>query len=117
MAYDDKMADRIREIICASSKKVEEKKMFAGLCFMVNGKMCVTLNEERLMLRVDPERGEVLAEKDGCTLMKMKGKELKGYVIVYFEVVKTKKKLESWLKEALTYNSKAKASKKKTVKK
>ena len=41
MAYNEKLAERTREIISVSHKKVEEKKMFGGLCFMVNGKMCV----------------------------------------------------------------------------
>ena len=50
MSYDEKLADRARELISASHKNIEEKKMFAGLCFMVNDKMCVGVETERLMV-------------------------------------------------------------------
>ena len=63
MAYNEKLADRIRELISASQKDVEEKKMFGGLCFMVNGKMCVGVEQGRLMVRLDPERYEEAMEK------------------------------------------------------
>ena len=56
MAYNEKLADRVREIIALTHKNVEEKKMFGGLCFMVNDKMCVGVETERLMVRLDPAR-------------------------------------------------------------
>ena len=49
MAYDEKLANHTREIISLTHKKVEEKKMFGGLCFMVNDKMCVGVEQDRLM--------------------------------------------------------------------
>ena len=49
MAYDIKLADRVREIIAETHTDVEEKKMFGGLCFMVTGKMCVGVEKERLI--------------------------------------------------------------------
>jgi TfoX/Sxy family transcriptional regulator of competence genes len=113
MAYNEKLADRTREIICLSHKNVEEKKMFGGLCFMVNGKMCVGVEQERLMVRLDPERYDEAMEKDGCKPMDFTGKIMKGYVFVDIDSLNTKKKLEYWVKLALEFNSKAKASKKK----
>ena len=56
MAYNEKLADRTREIIALTHKNVEEKKMFGGLCFMVNDKMCVGVEKERLMVRLDPAK-------------------------------------------------------------
>ena len=54
MAYNEKLANQTRELISLTHKNVEEKKMFGGLCFMVNGKMCVGVEQERLMVRFDP---------------------------------------------------------------
>ncbi|MEO6668967.1 MAG: TfoX/Sxy family protein [Ferruginibacter sp.] len=113
MAYDEKIAKRVRELISISTKRIEEKKMFGGLCFMVNGKMCVGVESERLMLRLDPEKYEDLMEKDGCKPMDFTGKVMKGYVFVDISVLNTKTKLAYWLNLALEYNKIAKASKKK----
>ena len=113
MAYNEKLADRTREIISLSHKNVEEKKMFGGLCFMVNGKMCVGVEQERLMVRLDPERYDEAMEKEGCKPMDFTGKIMKGYVFVDIDSLNTKKKLEYWVKLAIEFNKKAKASKKK----
>jgi TfoX/Sxy family transcriptional regulator of competence genes len=115
--YSEKLADRTREIIALTHKKVEEKKMFGGLCFMVNDKMCVGVEKERLMVRLDPSLFEEVIEMEGCKPMDFTGKIMKGYVFVDIEVLNTKKKLEYWLKLALDYNKLAKASKKKKAKK
>ena len=65
MAYDETLADRVREIIAIDHKNVEEKKMFGGLCFMVNDKMCVGVESERLMVRLDPNKYDEVIEKEG----------------------------------------------------
>src|SRR6266498_3293334 len=113
MAYNEKLADRTREIISLTYKNVEEKKMFGGLCFMVNDKMCVGVEQERLMLRIDPAKYEELIEKEGCRPMDFTGKPMKGYVFVDKDVLKTKKQLQYWINLALEYNKIAKSSKKK----
>lgn len=117
MAYNEQLADRTREIISLSHKNLEENKMFGGLCFMVNGKMCVGVEQERLMVRLDPERYDEAMEKEGCKPMDFTGKIMKGYVFVDIDSLNTKKKLECWVKLALEFNKKAKASKKKKKKK
>lgn len=113
MAYNEKLADRVREMISFTHKITEEKKMFGGLCFMVNHKMCVGVEKERLMVRLDPERTDEVMGKEGCKPMDFTGKIMKGYVFVDAGVLNTKKKLEYWMKLALEYNKLAKASKKK----
>lgn len=113
MAFDELLADRVREMIAATEKKVEEKKMFGGLCFMVNDKMCVGVEQERLMLRIGPDVYEEALEKDGCTPMDFTGKVMKGYVFVDKDVLSTNKQLTWWIKLALEFNKTAKASKKK----
>ena len=115
MAYNEKLADRVRERIAETYKNIEEKKMFGGLCFMVNDKMCVGVEMERLMLRVDPENYEALLEKEGCTPMDFTGKPMKGYIFVDVSVLKTKKQIDYWIGLALEYNKKAKPSKKKKM--
>ncbi len=113
MAYNEKLADRVREMISLTHKITEEKKMFGGLCFMVNDKMCVGVEKERLMVRLDPERTEEVMEKEGCKPMDFTGKIMKGYVFVDAGMLNTKTKLEYWMKLALEYNKLAKSSKKK----
>ena len=113
MAYDEKLADRTREIISLTHTITEEKKMFGGLCFMVNNKMCVGVEQNRIMVRFDPAKDEEIMEKDGCKPMDFTGRVMKGYVFVDADVLNTKKKLEYWINLALDYNAIAKASKKK----
>ena len=112
MAYNEKLADRTREIISQTHKNVEEKKMFGGLCFMVNDKMCVGVEKDRLMVRLNPELFDEVMEKEGCTPMDFTGKIMKGFVFVSEDVLTTKKKLGYWIALALEYNKIAKASKK-----
>ena len=116
MSYNEALANRTREIISLTHKNVEEKKMFGGLCFMVNDKMCVGVEQERLMVRLDPEKYDEVIQKEGCTPMDFSGKPMQGFVFVSIDALTTKKKLEYWIKLALEYNSIAKASKKKSKK-
>jgi len=112
MAYNEHLADRIREIIAITHKNVEEKKMFAGLCFMVNDKMCVGVHADRIMVRLDPAIFDEVIEKDGCDPMNFTGKIMRGFVFVNVGVLKTKKHLKYWVKLGLDYNRFAKSSKK-----
>ena len=116
MAYNQKLADMTREIISLTNKNVEEKKMFGGLCFMVNGKMCVGVEKDRIMIRLDPAKYDQALEKEGCQPMDFTGRVMKGFVFVDIDVLNTKRKLEYWIKLALEYNKIAKASIKKRSK-
>ena len=112
MAYSEKLAARVRESL-ATISKVEEKKMFRGMTFMVNGKMCVNVSGEELMVRFDPALQETIAEKNGFRTMIMKGRVYKGYGYVSQDVIKSKKDFDFWITLCLEFNGKAKASKKK----
>ena len=116
MAYNEKLADMTRELISQTHKNGEEKAMFGGLCFMVNDKMCVGVEKERLMVRLDPAKYDEVIEKDGCKPMDFAGKVMKGFVFVDAGTLTTKKKLAYWIDLALAYNKIAKASKKKAAK-
>lgn len=113
MAYDIKLADRIREYLIKFPKlKIEEKKMFRGLSFMVNDKMCVCVSGDNLMCRFDPALQDEVAEKNGFQAMIMKGKEYKGYCYIDTTAVKSKKDFDYWVSLSLDFNKQAKASKK-----
>ena len=116
MAYNEKLADRVRELIAEEQKNIEEKKMFGGLCFMVNDKMCIGVEKERLMVRINPQKYDEVIEKEGCRPMDFTGKVMKGFVFVDVEAVQSKNQLQYWINLALQYNKIAKASKKKKTK-
>ena len=112
MAYDEKLADKIREALAAHNlTDIKEKKMFRGICFMVNGKMCVCASQNEMLCRIGPEYVEAL-EMNGVRGMIRNGKTLKDFVFVSEEAMKTKKEFESWINKALAFNQFAKASKK-----
>jgi TfoX/Sxy family transcriptional regulator of competence genes len=113
MAYDEALANHVRELIAQTEKEMEEKKMFGGLCFMVNDKMCVGVEKERLMVRIDPEKYDEALQKEGCTPMDFTGRVMKGFVFVSKDALRTKAQLNYWIKLALAYNAVAKPSKKK----
>ncbi len=114
MAYDTNLADRVRNHLSEfTNQRVEEKKMFSGLAFTVNGKMCINISGQKLMCRFDPDRYEEISAKAGVEPMVMKGKELKGYCYVQPAGFKTKKDFEYWMNLCLDYNERAKSSKKK----
>lgn len=116
MAFDEKLVGRIRESLEAIDK-VEEKNMFGGVCFMVDGKMCIGVVKDEMMCRIDPSMDEMVLERTGCRQMDFTGKPMKGYVFVSQEGMKSKKAFDYWLSLCLDFNSKAKASKKKAKKK
>jgi len=113
MAFNEKMADRVREMIAAVEANVEEKRMFSGLCFMVNDKMCIAVRESSIMVRLDPVMFEEIAGKEGVGPMVHNGREMRGYFFVDEEVLKTKRQLAYWVDLALDFNKFAKSSKKK----
>ena len=113
MAYDTRLADRIRESLnLFPTLKVEEKEMFRGLTFMVNDKMCISVSGENLMCRFDPALHDQIAEKTGFQPMLMKGKDLKGYCYVNPNGFSSKKDFDFWINLCVDYNERAKSSKK-----
>lgn len=113
MAYSSKLADRVREYLAnVPNIQIEEKNMFGGLAFMVNGKMCVNVSGENLMCRFDPSLKEELSKRNGFQIMIMKGKEYKGYCYVSPEGIKTENDFAYWIKLCLSFNNQAKSSKK-----
>ncbi len=112
MAYNEKLANRIRERF-AELPNIEEKEMMGGLTFMYNDKMCVGIIQDELMCRIDPALHDAAIEKTGCRTMDFTKRPMKGYVMVEDTGMKTKKEFEYWIGLCLEFNKKAKSSKKK----
>jgi TfoX/Sxy family transcriptional regulator of competence genes len=103
VAYDEDLANRIRELI-AGEKGVTEKKMFGGLAFLIGGNMSVAASGQGgLLVRVNPEDGEELAKKPHVGPMVMRGREMTGWLRVDDEGIKTKRQLEPWVKRGVAH--------------
>jgi TfoX/Sxy family transcriptional regulator of competence genes len=102
MAFDERVAGRVREAM-ASRAAAEEKRMFGGIAFMVEGHMCVGVNDQDLMLRVGPEAAEEALGKTGARRMDFTGRPLKGYLYVSPDGYDDEADLGSWLDMALAF--------------
>ncbi len=111
MAYSEKLANKIR-IALSHLSNVKEKKMFGGLAFMINDKMCITVGAEKIMCRIEPDFHEDAIRKKGCSTVVMGKREYKGYVRIDEDALKTQKIFDYWIGLALDYNKIARASKK-----
>ncbi|HRI79690.1 MAG TPA: TfoX/Sxy family protein [Cyclobacteriaceae bacterium] len=114
MAYNEKLADRIRDRLSKVSR-VEEKPMMGGLTFMVNGKMCVGIIKDDLMCRIDKTFHEQAVEKRGCRTMDFTNRPMIGYVLIDETGMTSDKDFDYWMSLSLEFNKFAKASKKKKV--
>lgn len=115
MAYNEPLADRIREAL-ENVPRTTEKKMFGGIAFMVNNKMCVGVMKDDMMCRINPDCMEEALERTGCRPMDFTGRPMKAMVYVSEEGRKSKKDFMHWINLSLEYNKVAKASKKKVKK-
>ena len=103
MAYDEQLADRIRELLGAESGLIE-KKMFGGLAFLIRGNMAVAASGQGgVLVRVDPEQSDRLVATTNARLMEMRGRRMKGWLRVDPDDVRTKRQLTKWVKLGATY--------------
>ncbi len=116
MAYNEFLSDRIAQYFKEKHVFFYEKKMFGGICFMVDDKMRVGVNKDEVMARISPEIYEESLLKKGCKEMNFTGRPMKGFVFLTDEATDLDEDLYSWLQLALDYNPLAKSSKKKTSK-
>ena len=104
MAYDDDLANNIRELL-AGAPGVTEQGMFGGLAFLVGGHMSVTSSGQGgLMVRVEPEDTDALiADRLHARPFEMRGRPMRGWVRVDAEGVRTKRQLEPWVRRGVAY--------------
>jgi TfoX/Sxy family transcriptional regulator of competence genes len=102
MAYDDGVAQRVREALTDQSDVVE-KKMFGGLAFMVGGHMCCGVVGGKLMLRVGPGGYDSALSQPHARQMDFTGKPMKGFVYVAPAGFEDDGDLQSWVDRALSF--------------
>ena len=96
MAYDEKLADRIRHAL-GPDDDIEERKMFGGLAFLRSGRMFAGITGDDLMIRVGPERYEESLGKPHVRPMDFTGRPMKGYVYVAPAGRRTETSLRAWV--------------------
>jgi len=101
MAYDLKLADRVRSQL--DGIPVAEKKMFGGIGFLLNGNLACGVNKDNLIVRIDPEKQELLLKKPHAKPFDLTGKPMKGWLLVEASGVKTEKQLSAWVKEGVEF--------------
>lgn len=103
MAYDEDLANRVRELI-SSSTDVTEKKMFGGLAFLIGGHMSVSVSGHGgLLLRCEPAETDALVRKPHAGPFEMRGRVMDGWLRVAPEGVGTKRQLERWVARGVAY--------------
>ena len=97
MAYDEDLADRIRELL-AGTRGVSEKKMFGGLAFLIGGNMAIAASGQGgVLVRVDPAQSDRLVATTAARPMEMRGREMAGWLRVALDDVRTKRQLSKWV--------------------
>ena len=103
MAYDEALAGRIRELV-SCEPALAEQKMFGGLAFLVGGNMAVAASGQGgLLVHVDPDESDRLVETSSARLMEMRGRQMRGWLRVDADDVKTKRELSKWVKRGVSY--------------
>jgi TfoX/Sxy family transcriptional regulator of competence genes len=103
MAYDEDLANRIRELV-ADEDNVTEMKMFGGLAFLIGGNMSVAASGQGgLLLRVEPEQTAELSELAHAAPFVMRGRAMDGWLRVDAEGVKTTRELQEWVARGVGY--------------
>ena len=103
MAYDEELADRIRELLIDEAN-VAEQRMFGGLAFLVRGNMAVAASGQGgVLVRVDPADSDRLIASSPARPMEMRGRPMRGWLRVDASDVRTKRQLASWVKRGTTH--------------
>ena len=103
MAYDEDLADRIRELVGGESG-LTERKMFGGLAFLIGGNMAVAASGQGgVLVRVNPAESDALVATTNAQLMEMRGRQLPGWLRVGPEDLRTKRQLARWVELGTTY--------------
>jgi TfoX/Sxy family transcriptional regulator of competence genes len=105
MAYDEELADRIRELVAGRSR-LTEKKMFGGLAFLVGGNMAIAASGQGgILVRVDPAETDKLLAKTKASAFEMRGKPMDGWLRVDGAYLGTKRQLAGWVARGVSYAS------------
>lgn len=97
MAFNETLANQLREAFLAKNVEIEEKRMFGGIAFMYKGKMCCGVATDELMVRVVTEKMEELLERPFVREMDFTGRPLKGFLYVGQEALKSIDSFNEWI--------------------
>lgn len=113
MAYNLHLADRITDNLKSRNVSFDEKKMFGGLCYLVDDKMCIGIIKDDMMARINPEIESELLLKTGARPMDFTNRPMKGYLYVDVAGYENEEDLSFWIDQCLEFNPLAKSSKNK----
>ena len=112
MAYDEELADRIRELVGTESD-LTEQKMFGGLAFLIRGNMAVAASGQGgVLVHVDPDESDELVATTSARLLEMRGRSMRGWLRVDPEDLGTKRQLSKWVELGVAYAKSLPAKKK-----
>jgi TfoX/Sxy family transcriptional regulator of competence genes len=105
MAYDERLAEEIRErLLIGAEGALTEKRMFGGLAFMVDGKLTIAASREGgLLVRTDPEDAAEVLALEGVEPMEMRGRKMPGWVFVAGDVLRDEESLDDWVERSLAF--------------
>ena len=104
MAFDDKLAERIRKQL-GKRRGLTEKKMFGGLAFLLNGNMCCGVHGQEMIVRLDPEQTEQALSERHTRIFDLSGRPMKGWLLVQPKGITTEAALAKWIQVGLEYAS------------
>ena len=103
MAFDEELADRIRELV-AQERGITERRMFGGLAFLVGGHLAVSASGQGgLLVRVDPDETERLVGREHVRRAEIRGRSMDGWLRVDDAGLRTKRQLGGWVARGVTY--------------
>jgi TfoX/Sxy family transcriptional regulator of competence genes len=103
MAYDEELAHRIRELV-GDQPALSEQKMFGGLAFLIGGNMAIAASGQGgVLVRADPEQSDELVETTPASVMEMRGREMRGWLRVAAEDVRSNDELARWVELGTSY--------------
>jgi len=103
MAYDEALAERVRELL-AGEPDLTEQKMFGGLAFLIGGNMAVGVSGQGgILVRVEPAQSDALVAKTNAYMMEMRGRQMQGWLRVEADDVRTKRERAKWVELGKNY--------------
>jgi TfoX/Sxy family transcriptional regulator of competence genes len=102
VAYDEELAERVREVLSAR-ESVTEKRMFGSNCFLVGGNLAVCVREGELLVRLDPEDAERAVTEEGVRVAEMGSRRMRGWVFVAADNVADDAGLSEWVEAGAAY--------------
>lgn len=102
MAFDERLAERIRKRL-GKRKELAEKKMFGGIAFLLNGNMCVGVHKQDLIVRLDPEETDEALSQPHTRVFDLSGRPMKGWILVESSGLKDENALGKWVSISVDY--------------